>query len=159
MVALHDEELILTFFSVQQILVMYLNGVPTVVDASVAPSTSYGNVLLGGRGQVVYFLGRIADVSLFKVPIGAQHVQLAIATAFPQAPDTSNPFNGPNHMDCLNFGVRVDGMPNDGRYTCDCSKTGYSGSNCQIVPPPLSQLQFEVCRLKLCMIKREFKHK
>ena len=39
--------------------------------------------------------------------------------------------NGPNGDPCFNGGSCVDAAPFDGRFTCNCSTTGYIGDNCQ----------------------------
>jgi hypothetical protein len=48
-------------------------------------------------------------------------------------------------MDCLNYGIRVDTIPNDGRFSCNCTNFGFGGLNCEIVPLPRSQFLFQVC--------------
>ena len=130
--------------SVQQLLVFYLNGVAATVYPFLTANADVGTVALGSRGGASFFNGSMAQASFFTIPIGAQHVQLAISQAFPVPPDTSNPLNGPNMTDCLNFGVRVDAVLNDGHFTCNCAGTGYSGPNCQTAPPPIAHYQFEV---------------
>ncbi len=47
-------------------------------------------------------------------------------------------------MDCQNYGIRVDSIPGDGHFDCNCTNTGYQGFNCEIAPPPLSQFTFQV---------------
>eukprot|EP00035_Acanthoeca_spectabilis_P011007 m.194105 g.194105 ORF g.194105 m.194105 type:complete len:1680 (-) comp15199_c0_seq4:5570-10609(-) len=46
--------------------------------------------------------------------------------------DTNVPQYGPNGRGCVR-GIAVDGDPMDGRFTCDCTGTGSSGDNCDIV--------------------------
>ena len=43
--------------------------------------------------------------------------------------DLDSTVNGPNGSDCAR-GVRVDVVPFDGMFTCDCEGTGYTGDNC-----------------------------
>lgn len=35
-------------------------------------------------------------------------------------------------MRCANGGVAVDGIPKDGIFTCDCSRTSFVGKNCEL---------------------------
>ena len=134
----------LTHRSLQQLLVFYLNGVATTVFPFLAANTDTGTVVLGSRGGASFFNGSMAQASFFRVPIGPQHVLLAISQGFPVPADTSNPLNGPNMMDCLNFGTRVDTVAGDGKFACSCAGTGYLGDNCQTPPPPTAHYLFDV---------------
>ena len=45
--------------------------------------------------------------------------------------DCDVPSYGPNGYPCFNGGACLDALQFDGRFSCNCSGTGYSGSNCQ----------------------------
>lgn len=53
--------------------------------------------------------------------------------------DTAIPSFGPNSTGCVN-GQAVDSIPFDRQFTCNCSGTVFSGSNCQISAFPQLQL-------------------
>jgi hypothetical protein len=44
--------------------------------------------------------------------------------------DTSTASNGPNNRDCANSDQRVDTIPFDDRYSCDCTASQSVGPNC-----------------------------
>merc|ERR1712232_135744 len=46
--------------------------------------------------------------------------------------DTAFPAYGPNGRDCDNFGLRVDTVMFDQRFSCDCNGTGHIGENCEL---------------------------
>jgi hypothetical protein len=80
---------------------------------------------LGQWQANAYFNGTMDNVQFFRGYASDQTVGAAF-TAF--APDTLTPSYGPNGMDCVNNGTRVDAFPLDRQFTCDCSSTTFAGN-------------------------------
>lgn len=67
-------------------------------------------------------------------------VQQAVLQHFPfdvRRKDTEDPSNGPNSKGCSS-GTAVDSEPFDLRFACDCSRTLFTGENCERAPVPES---------------------
>eukprot|EP00037_Helgoeca_nana_P029898 m.363572 g.363572 ORF g.363572 m.363572 type:complete len:525 (+) comp28070_c0_seq1:1281-2855(+) len=81
-----------------------------------------------------------ASVEVVAIDAAGSRVSLVNWTFHAIAADTEAPSNGPGNADCDNGGIRVDGTRYDQRFTCQCSRTGFSGPRC-LVPTTAEQLQ------------------
>jgi hypothetical protein len=101
-----------------------MNGVVQSNTNINPPYIGTTDLQVGAWRNGAYFNGTMDNLQFFKgAASNAQIRQIYESTM----PDTLNPYYGPNNIDCLNGGVRVDTYPLDKMYTCDCSTTAYIG--------------------------------
>ena len=77
---------------------------------------------LTSRGNWTYVL-EAQDESGKRIEVARHHFAV-------QPDDDSNTSNGPHGRDCAH-GQKIDPVPFDQRFACDCSETAFAGDNCE----------------------------
>ena len=82
------------------------------------------NVSIGSWQSTNHLNGAIDDMRFYNGYLSDEDLR----QVFNQyKPDTFDAYNGPNHLDCLNGGLRVDAIVLDNSYTCNCTGTNFTG--------------------------------
>ena len=103
-----------------------LNGITQTASFS-SPSyagTSGSLMTIGNWESVSFFSGAMDDLMFYS---GYASDSMIRSVFERNLQDTFTPYNGPNHVDCLNNGQRVDTVLYDGSYLCNCSTSTYLG--------------------------------
>ena len=103
-----------------------LNG---VIQSSSLQSMPYdgagvNNVTIGSWQSSGYFNGAIDDLRFYSGYLSDDQLRQVFIQF---KPDTFDAYNGPNHLDCLNGGSRIDDVLLDNAYACNCSGTNFTG--------------------------------